>query len=91
MSLRDIKLLSKLIDEKVNVGLDLDSSINQEFQKKIQHKNYIFSTGVDLIYELFNLESKINNKLISKAINIIGKNKSVNSFFKKYADSGFKI
>ena len=91
MSLRDIKLLSKLIDEKVNVGLDLDSSINQEFQKKIQHKNYIFSTGVDLIYELFNLESKINNKLISKIINIIGKNKSVNSFFKKYADSGFKI
>jgi len=90
MSLRDIKLLSKIIDKKINAGLDLDSSISQEFQKKIQHKNYIFSTGIDWIYELFNLESKINNKLISKLIHIIGKNKSVNSFFKKYADNGFK-
>ena len=91
MSLRDIKLLSKLIDERINIGLDLDSSICREFQKQSQDKNYIFLTGVDWIYELFNFESKINSNLISKSLNIIGKNKFINSFFKKFADNGLRI
>ncbi len=91
MSLRDIKLLSQLIDEKINIGLDLDSSICRKFQDSIQHKNYIFSIGIDWIYELFNLESKTKSKIISKAINIIGKNKSINSLFKNYADIGLRI
>lgn len=91
MSLRDIKLLSKLIDERINIGLDIDHSICHEFQKKIQDKNYIFSTGIDWIYELFNFESKINSNLLSKSINVIGKNKFINSFFKKFADGGLRI
>ena len=54
-------------------------------------KNYLFSTSVDLIYELFNFESRINSNLLSKSIKIIGKNKIVNSFFKKFADIGIRI
>ncbi len=88
MSLRDIKHLSKLIDEKINVGLDIDSSICSEFQKNLQDKNYIFSMAIDWIYELFNFESKVNSQVISKSISIINKNKSINSFFKKFADLG---
>jgi 2-octaprenyl-6-methoxyphenol hydroxylase len=88
MSLRDIKLLSDLIDEKINLGLDLDKSICYEFQKKSQSKNFIFLSGIDLVYELFNLESKINSKLLKKSINIIGSNKVVNGFLQKFADSG---
>ena len=91
MSLRDIRQLSKLIDEKINLGLDLDNSIFSEFQKNIKDKNFIFSTGIDWIYEIFNFESKINTQIISKSINIIGKNKLLNSFFKKFADSGLKV
>ena len=91
MSLRDIKLLSNLIDEKINLGLDLDKSICQEFQKKSQNKNYLFSTGVDFIYELFNFESRTSSALLSKSINTIGKNKLVNSFFKRFADNGLRI
>ena len=91
MSLRDIKLLSDLIDKKINLGLDLDNSICHEFQKNSQDKNYLFSIGIDCIYELFNFESKINSNLLSKSISIIGKNKIVNSFFKKFADSGLRI
>jgi 2-octaprenyl-6-methoxyphenol hydroxylase len=91
MSLRDIKLLSDLIDKKINLGLDLDSSTCQEFQKNSKDKNYLFSTGIDCIYELFNFESRINSNLLSKSINIIGKNKIVNSFFKKFADNGLGI
>ena len=43
----------------------------------------IFSSGIDWIYELFNFESKINSNLISKSVNIIGKNELINSFFKE--------
>ena len=91
MSLRDIKLLSELIDEKINIGLDLDDSICCEFQKKAQDKNLIFSAGIDWVYELFNFKSKINTRLISKTINIIGKNKSINSVFKNFADNGLRF
>tara|TARA_B100000902_G_scaffold308702_1_gene297925 strand:+ start:257 stop:1336 length:1080 start_codon:yes stop_codon:yes gene_type:complete len=91
MSLRDIKLLSDLIDERINLGLDVDKSIFREFEKKSQDKNYLFSTGIDWIYELFSFESKINSNLLSKSINIIGKNKIINSFFKKFADNGLRI
>ena len=90
MCLRDIRLLSNLIDEKINLGLDFDSSICQEFQKKSQDKNLIFSTGIDWIYELFNLENRINSNLLSNSINFIGKKKFVNNFFKKFADSGIR-
>ena len=90
MSLRDIKLLSDLIDEKINLGLDLDSSLFQEFQKKSQDKNFIFLSGIDWVYELFNLESKTNSNLLNKLINFIGNKKSVNTFLKKFADSGIR-
>jgi 2-octaprenyl-6-methoxyphenol hydroxylase len=90
MSLRDIRLLSDLIDEKINLGLDIDNSICREFQKNSQDKNYLFSTGIDWIYELFKFESKINSNLLSKSINFIGKNKIINSFLKKFADNGLR-
>ncbi len=88
MSLRDIKLLSVLIDEKINLGLDLDTSLCQKFEKKSKDKNYIFLSGIDWIYELFNLESRIDSSLFHKSINIIGNNKIINTFLKKFADKG---
>ena len=91
MSLRDIKLLSALIDEKMALGLDLDYSICQEFEKKSKDKNYIFSTGIDWIYELFNLERRLNSKLLNNSINLIGNNKIVNTILKKFADNGIRI
>tara|TARA_B100001057_G_scaffold179937_1_gene180641 strand:- start:5597 stop:6676 length:1080 start_codon:yes stop_codon:yes gene_type:complete len=91
MSLRDIKLLSSLIDNKINLGLDLDFTICQDFQKKSKDKNLIFSTGIDWIYELFNFENKINSQILKNSINFVGNNKVVNSFFKKFADSGIRL
>ena len=91
MSLRDIAQLSKLIDDKINIGLELDSSICLDFQKKIQNRNLFFSLGIDWIYELFKFENYINTNLISKSANIIGKNKFMNTLFKKFADNGLKV
>ena len=91
MSLRDIKILSELIDKRIKLGLDIDNSICHEFEKNIKDKNYIFSTGIDWIYELFNFENKIKSKLVSKSINIFGKNKYINSFLKRFADIGLRV
>ncbi len=91
MSLRDIKLLSDLIDKKINLGLDIDSTVCQEFQKNSQDKNYIFSTGIDWIYELFNLESRIKSNLLNQSIKKIGNNKIINTILKKFADNGIRI
>jgi len=88
MTIRDIKILLKIIREKLNVGLPLDSSVNLEFQKKLKHKNFIFSNGIDLIHEFFNIERKMKNSLLSKSVKFIGNHPSVNKIFTKIADRG---
>ena len=69
-------------------GLDLDKSICLEFEKRTKDKNYFFSQGIDLIYELFNFENRIKNKTLSKSIKFFGNNKIVNKFLTKFADNG---
>jgi 2-octaprenyl-6-methoxyphenol hydroxylase len=88
MTIRDIKVLSKIIKKRIDLGLPIDSSVNLEFQKKIKHKNFIFSNGIDLIHEFFNLERKINNNFLSKSVKLIGNNPSINKIFTKIADKG---
>ena len=88
MIIRDIQCLIDLINFRKKHGLELDSSICSDFEKKTKHTNYLFSTGVDLVYEFFNLESRVDNKIISKSLQFLGKNKIANEFFIKLADRG---
>ena len=88
MTIRDIKELHKLIEFKKEHGLDLDTSICSDFEKNTKNKNFLFSSGIDFIYEFFNLERKLNNNTLSKSIKLLGKNKSVSNFFTKFADNG---
>ena len=91
MTIRDIQDLSNLIDIKLKNGLELDNSICEDFQNITRHKNYLFSSGIDFIYEFFNLETKMNNNIISKSVRLIGKNKFLNRTFKNIANKGFRI
>ena len=91
MTIRDVKILLALIVKKHSLGLPLDSSINYEFEKKLRHKNLIFSDGIDLIHEFFNFERKTNNSIVSKSIQLLGKNPNINKLFTKIADRGTLI
>ena len=91
MTLRDIREIMKLINSRKENGLALDSSICIDFEKNLRHKNILFSSGIDFIYEFFNFESKTNNKILSKSIRSLGKNKIINNFFTKIADQGLVI
>jgi len=88
MTIRDIKILNNIILNKINIGLPLDSTINSEFENYQKHKNFIFSSGIDLIHEFFNLERKTKNDFLSKSIKIINKNSAINKIFTNIADKG---
>jgi len=88
MTIRDIKNLVEIIKYKIDLGLPLDKSINYEFEKKTKHKNLIFSNAIDLIYEFFNIDRKTKNIFLSKSIQVLGKNPSINKMFKILADKG---
>jgi len=89
MTIRDIIALMKIIKNKISLGLPLDETVNIDFEKNVKHKNFIFSSGIDLIHEFFNLERKTKNSFLSKSVQIFGKNPSIKKIFTKIADEGF--
>ena len=91
MTLRDIIELSKIIDEKTELGLELNSSIFEEFEKKTKHRNFIFSQGIDLIYNFFDQERKIKGPLISNSLKYLGKNIFFKEIFSQFADEGLPL
>jgi 2-octaprenyl-6-methoxyphenol hydroxylase len=62
--------------------------VSSEFQKEIKHKNFIFSNGIDLIHEFFNVERKTRTDFLSKSVKFIGNQPSINKMFTKIADKG---
>ena len=91
MTIRDITILIKILKKKTDLGLPLDKSINIEFEKSSRHKNYIFSNGIDLVYEFFNLERKTKNNIISRSIQKLAKTNFLNKMFIKIADKGILV
>ena len=88
MTIRDIKILNEIIQNKFDLGLPLDSTLNKEFENNQKHKNYIFSSGIDFIHHFFNFERKAKNDLLSKSIKYLNKNSSINKIFTRMADKG---
>jgi 2-octaprenyl-6-methoxyphenol hydroxylase len=88
MTIRDIKVLSQIIKKRLDLGLLIDSSVSLEFQKKIKHKNLIFSNGIDLIHEFFNIERKTKTNFLSKSVKLVSNQPSINRMFAKIADKG---
>ncbi len=91
ISLRDLQVLSKLIQKKIDLGLPLDISIFQEFENNTKHLNYVFISGIDLIYEFFKFDNKIKNNISNIFFKIIDKNKNLNKFFSSYANKGLVL
>ena len=90
MTLRDIKILSEIIQDKIDLGLQLDILVLEEFQKKTKNKNFIFSNGIDFIYEYFNFDRKIKKKSLNKILKLFGMNKKFMNSIVKLADKGLR-
>ena len=82
MTIRDIKIISKIISNKISVGLPIDISVAEEFQSSTKHLNYIYGKAIDGIYEFFRLDNNLNNSISKPVFRILNKN----SIFKKYSN-----
>jgi len=91
MTIRDIKILSEIIQDKIDLGLQLDAFILGEFQKKTKSKNFIFSNGVNFIYNFFNFDKKIKGNNLNRFLKYLGTNKSFMNSIMKFADKGLNI
>ena len=91
MTLRDIKILSLLIDEKIDLGLELNNVIFDNFQKKTKHLNHIFVYGIDFIHEFFRIDNKFKNKLSKSILPLLDKNNLLNKYAVRLADKGLSI
>ena len=91
MTIRDIKILSEIIQNKINLGMQLDQSVLFEFEKETKNKNFLFSNSVDFIYEVFNFDKKIESKNFNNILKAIGKNTKLTSHLIKLADKGLKF
>ena len=88
MTIRDISIFLDIVKDKIDLGLQLDKSVNIEFQSKTKHKNLIFSNGIDLIHEFFNIERKMKSSFLSKSVRLVSNYPVINRMFTKIADRG---
>ncbi len=82
MTIRDIKIISKIVNDKILLGLPIDLSVAKEFQSSTKHLNYLYGKAIDGIYEFFRLDSNINNSISEPIFRVLNKN----SIFKKYTN-----
>ena len=82
MTIRDIKIISKIINHKISLGLPIDISVAEDFQVSTRHLNYLYGKAIDGIYEFFRLDSNIKNSISKPIFKILNKN----SIFKKYSN-----
>ena len=91
MTIRDIKALSEIIQDKIDLGLQLDTLTVEEFQKKTKNKNFIFSKGIDFVYEFFKFDKQTKGKNLSKILEYLGTKKIFMNSIIKFADKGLII
>ena len=88
MTIRDASILSNLIKEKQELGLDLNNILD-DFETKRKSKNLLFALGIDFIHEFFKLSNKYNIQQIDKFLSFLDKNTFIKSKLQKFANIGF--
>jgi 2-octaprenyl-6-methoxyphenol hydroxylase len=91
MTLRDIKILLNLINNKEDLGLKIDNSIYEEFEKRTKHLNFLFASGNDFIYEFFSHNNNFLKFFYKNFFKYFNKNKYINDLVIKYADKGLNV
>ena len=88
MSIRDIIILSKLIDKKMDLGYPIDKYLLKEFENKAKYRNIIFATGIDIINSLFYFENKIPDNISKKIFKTIKDSYLIPKFSTVFANKG---
>ncbi len=91
MTLRNIRILGKIIDEQLELGLPLDYRILKKFELKAKHLDFIFASGIDFIHEFFKLDNDFENIFSKKIFKLLGKNRMFNKYTSLFANKGINF
>ena len=87
MTLRDLDSLNRILNQKINLGLDIGSSdILNEFSSETKPRNFVFSIGTNVLKNSFAYEKFRND--IHKILN---KNDFAKNIFFNIADKGLRF
>mgnify|MGYP000170260955 FL=1 len=87
MTLRDLKCLQKVLEQKISLGLDIGSlDILSEFSNKSKPRNFSFLIGSDILKSLLSFRKARNN-----IFKILNKSNFAKDIFFNIADKGFKF
>jgi len=70
MTLRDLICLEKILEEKINLGLDIGNiDVLSEFAKKAKPRNFSFSVGSDILKNVLSFKKTRNDifKILNKS------------------------
>ena len=88
MTLRDTKILSKLIQKNLDLGINLDTILDK-FETKRKNSNFIFAMGVDFLHEFFKFNNKYNMKSVDNFFKFMNKNFYIKNKIENFANKGF--
>ena len=92
MILRDLSSLQKILNNKINLGLDIGSAdILSEFSSERKPNNFAFSVGVDLLKNSFSIKNKYYKKARNDFLKILNKNNYIKEVFYNIADKGLRF
>ena len=92
MTLRDLKLLEKVLQKNINLGLDIGSSdILSEFSSKAKPGNFIFSICTDILKNSFSIKNQYFKVVRNEVIKSLSNNSFAKNVFVNIANKGFKF
>ncbi len=80
MTIRDIKSLSQILYENINLGIDDGEIIARKFQENNKHLNFMYGLGIDSIKFFFEIDNKLKNSLSQPIFRILKSNKLLNNY-----------
>ena len=92
MMLRDLKVLKKILNNKINLGLDVGSDdVMSEFEHMTKTKNFAYTLGIDFIRKSFKFKKKSLKNFRNKIMIELNKNDILKNVFYDIADKGLKF
>jgi len=92
MILRDLIILEKTLEQKLNLGLDIGSlDVLKEFSDEITPRNFVYSIGIDLLRKTFSINDKSFKSLRNYIISNLNKNNFAKDFTYNIANRGLRF
>ena len=92
MTLRDLSCLENVLIKKKLLGLDIGSDeVLSEFADKIQPRNFVYATGIDLIKKTFSYKNRPFKSIRKNVLKTLNENKVIKDVLFNIADRGFEF